>query len=718
MPQPTIALGSSFLDAFAKVPRAKQKKVTEFVSKFRGNPQSSGINYERINDSRDANFRSVRIDQEYRGIVLKPEVGNVYVLLWVDRHDDAYAWARRNRCQVNSTTGVLQLFETGFHLEDRSSDATASAVPIQQVSPPEESPQPLFEIGEEALLRLGVPADLIGMVQGLLSVDQLETVKARLPVEAFEALIFLEAGIPLNDVLEEYASTSDRQVDDGDYRAALLHPASQRQFCVVEDEHELIQMLEAPLERWRIFLHPSQRQLVNRTWNGPVRVLGGAGTGKTVVAMHRTRWLAANVLADDERILFTTFTHNLATDIGNSLQKICSLGQLRQIEVTPLSAWVSQFLSSRGSPLRIVYPGGEDGLYESAWQLAIKRRPAGVELPISFYREEWERVVLPQRVMSQLHYQTASRTGRGVALNRKQRIQIWPVFDEMRSRLTKQGITTVEDAMHKAVDLLGQEPLARPYRAVVVDESQDFGTEAISLIRHLAPEKVNDLFLVGDGHQRIYQRKCALSQCGVNIRGRGRKLRINYRTTEQIRRFATALLEGVEVDDLDGGIDGVADYRSLVQGSPPEVYRATDADDEKTWLAVRINELQSEGLQLVDMCLVTRTQYQLQTYESALTSSGIPVYRLSRTQADDRGRNGVRLATMHRVKGLEFKAVFMAGINEGVVPLKKVVDATSDAVEQRLRDLNERALFHVAATRAVKYLFVSCVAMPSEYLIV
>lgn len=715
--QPTIALGSSFLDAFAQIPRTKQRKVTEFVSKFRSNPQSGGINYEKINDARDSNFRSVRIDQDFRGIVLKPDVGNVYVLLWVDKHDDAYDWARRNRCQVNPTTGVLQLFETDPQTEPAAPVVRPHHdVLAEQTAEASVGALPLFSLDDDTLKRLGVPEDRLAMVHGVCSEEHLEALEKRLPVEAFEALYLLAAGTPLTDVLADYAAKPERAVDASDYAAALQHPDSQRRFHVVEDEMELIQMLEAPLERWRVFLHPSQRQLVERQWNGPVRVLGGAGTGKTVVAMHRARWLAANLLSSGERVLFTTFTHNLATDINNSLRKICTPELFQRIEVRPLNEWVSQFLKRQGYASKIVYPGGQDGHYEACWQAAIQLKPADIDLPPSFYREEWERVVLPQRVMDRVGYLKASRTGRGVALNRKQRGDIWPVFEEMRAQLATRRIATAEDAIHHAVDVLERGEDSRQYRCVVVDEAQDFGPEAMTLVRRLAPEQANDLFLVGDGHQRIYQRKTSLSHCGINIRGRGRKLRINYRTTEQIRRFATALLEGVEVDDLDGGADGTADYRSLVQGMAPEIHRAANAADEASWIARRIRELDAEGLDLADICLVARTQYQLGEYESALVRSGLAVCRLSRDQADERSKPGVRLATMHRVKGLEFKAVLMAGINQGVVPLSKVIEATDDPVERRLRDVNERALFHVAATRAVRYLLVSCSGTPSEYL--
>ncbi len=715
MMQPKIALGDSFLGAFAEIPRSKQKKVMEFVSKFRRNPEASGINYEKINDASDPAFRSVRIDQDYRGIVLKPDAGNVYVLLWVDKHDDAYIWARRNRCRVNPTTGVLQLFEVGEDAHLPSPDVAAPPTGFAKQSA-RESRRPLLNLDDEIYLLLGVPESSLPLVRSLQTVEELEALDKRLPVEAFEALYLLAAGTSLDDILADYAHKPDSSVDTQDIVAALLHPGSQRRFHVVEDEMELIQMLEAPLERWRVFLHPSQRQLVERNWNGPVRVLGGAGTGKTVVAMHRARWLANNVLQVGERLLFTTFTHNLATDIASNLRKICSPDVLAKIEVRPLNEWVSQFVRQQGYASKIVFPGGADGTYEGCWQAALQLKPADLDFPVSFYREEWERIILPQRITERMSYLKASRAGRGVALNRKQRSDIWPVFEEMRAQLSQRKAVTAEDAMHHANDVLARGEDSRQYRSVVVDEAQDLGPEAMCLVRRLSPQQPNDIFIVGDGHQRIYQRKTSLGNCGINIRGRGRKLRINYRTTEQIRRFATAVLEDIEVDDLDDGKDGSQDYRSLIHGELPVLHQAKSLEDEGAWIVNQIKPLEQQGLAQADICIVARVQFQLDDYEKFLRRSGLDICRLSRDQADDRRKPGIRLATMHRVKGLEFKAVFMAGVNDGVVPLDKVIMATDDPVEQRLRDLNERALFHVAATRAVRYLFISSFGKESRFL--
>lgn len=342
--------------------------------------------------------------------------------------------------------------------------------------------------------------------------------------------------------------------------------------------------------------------------------------------------------------------------------------------------------------------------------------PGELDYPDSFYKEEWQRVILSQQVRSRREYFNASRIGRGVALNRRQRADIWPVFEEMREQLARGGFVTVEDAMHHALDLMQSGGDKRSYRAVVVDEGQDFTAESLKLLRALVPEKKNDMFIVGDAHQRIYQRKTSFSQCGINIIGRGRKLKINYRTTELIRRYATALLENVDIDDLDGGIDSTNDYRSLVLGQEPVVQNFTDIDSEIQWLVQQIEQLKNEDVSLSEICCVARTNQLCKSYASILQSHGVPTHTLSRQKSDDRSKEGVRLATMHRIKGLEFRCVMMVGINKGIVPLSIAINASEDVVEQRLSDMNERALFHVAATRAVRYLYISSHGTPSEYL--
>ena len=477
-----VALADTFWTSFARLPKAQTKKVVEFVTKFRQAADSSGINYEKIKNAAQPSFRSVRIDQAYRGIVLKPDTGRTYVLLWVDHHDDAYAWAERTRCEVHPDTGVLQLYETAIIEPPESAEPV-----VEPVAPV--SAAPLFSLELDQLSGIGVPEGMYESVLQVTSEAELEAMQNRLPVEAFEALYLFADGVPWAEIWEEYHFLPNEAVDTGDIDAALERAASKRRFCVIEGELELKEMLAAPLEKWRVFLHPAQRKLVERHWNGPVRVLGGAGTGKTVVAMHRAVWLVRNTLADKKtKVLFLTFNTNLAKDIEYNLSKIATTSDLARIEVINVDAWVSRYLKSHRYPHKIV----GDFHLNDLWNMVIGSvKPSDPSLPDSFFKEEWERVILPNRVMSQDDYLRVSRKGRGVALSRKQRAALWPVFDEMRSNMQHQGWRTYQDATLDAYDLLKQADAPSHYSAVVVDEAQDMGPEALHLIRQLAPEAVS-----------------------------------------------------------------------------------------------------------------------------------------------------------------------------------------------------------------------------------
>lgn len=704
--QPRIALSEQFLDCFADIPKTEQKRVKEFISKFRRDPFSSGINYEKINDAADGNFRSVRVGDNYRGIVLKPDTGNVYLLLWVAKHDDAYDWARRHRCDIHPDTGGLQLLDTS-----------------QRIAAPERPPEPKTKQKEKPrfeafrdreLRRLGVPDQHLALVREVVTDEDLEALEDLLPREAFEALYMLAAGEELDDVMREYALPTTA-VDTTDYAAALERDTSKRRFVVVEDDIDLQRILEAPLEKWRVFLHPSQRRLAKWDCNGPIRVLGGAGTGKTVVAMHRAKWLVSELYPrSNQKILFTTFNANLAKDIAQNLKKLCEPEQLARIEVINIDKWVSRFLKQNRYSHHVVYPHQKD--FAALWKLALDEKPMDPDLPDSFYQEEWERVILPQRVLSKIDYFRARRIGRGVALSRRQRAAIWAVFEELHMQLQQKGYRPIQMAIQDAIELIAEGKSHLPYEAVVVDEAQDMGPDAMKLIRALVPERPNDLFIVGDGHQRIYSHRFALSHCGINIRGRSRKLRINYRTTEETRRFAVAVLEGQEVDDLDEGLDTSSGYRSIMHGRPPEIGKLAGKQEEMEWVQTQIQGLIERGAKEADICIVGRMHWIVKRYETFLQNSGFKTRKLSNNVSDDRSVPGIRLATMHRVKGLEFPYVFMVSINAGVCPLEKAVESSDDPTERRSSEFNERALFHVASSRAIRRLFVCCHGEPSTFI--
>ena len=689
-----VAISSDFLTAFAKLQRSTQGKVTEFLNKFRNDPTSPGINYEKISNATDKRIYSVRIDDTYRGIVIREEETGVYLLLWVDHHDEAYAWAARKRCEVNPKTGSVQLYDVQIS-EDSSSSLQVKAL--------------FASISDDQLLELGVPEEQLAFVKRFSDGKALIAAKDALPQEVFEYLSWLAEDIPVDEVLE-YAREERAKQTASNISEALETPASLKSFVVVEGEDELRRIMAEPLEKWRVFLHPTQRKITKRDYSGSARVLGGAGTGKTVVAIHRAKNLASK-LHSSERILFTTFTANLAADIRENLRKICTLEELRKIEVVHLDSWVNQFLKESGFSAQIEY----DSIPE-LWEKAVAI--ANVDLPFepSFYEEEWNRIVTSQEAFSLEKYIKATRNGRGTRLDRKKRMLVWKVLEAYQSLMKENQVRDINTAMYECCKLLESSGGRPQYTHIIVDEGQDFSDNAYRLLRALSgDEHPNDIFIVGDSHQRIYRNKPTLSKCGINVRGRSSVLKINYRTTEEIRRFAFALLNGISFDDLDEGIDLGDRCQSLMHGEKPVVKNFKDAGAELQYILGEITTLKNAGVELRDICVVARTKKLVDDYIEQFTKAGVRSYSIKRNKSDDRNYDGLRVATMHRVKGLEFQYVFVAAVNSRIVPLPSAINKT-DAISEAETTASEKCLLYVALTRAQKAAYITSYGKQSEFI--
>ena len=345
-----VAISADFLTAYSALPKKIQGKVTEFMNKFRNNPTASGIHYEKLSDCQDKKICSVRIDDTYRGIVVRqPETG-VYLLLWVDHHDEAYAWAKNKKCEINPKTGTIQVYDM---------------IVVPQVIPASQVSMLFSDVSDKDLMELALPEDMLPFARRIGTAEEFYGKKGSFPADAFENLSYLAEGFPLDEVKDlAKHQQGDKKFSDS-FADALDSPETQRSFVVVEGEEELRRIMAEPLEKWRVFLHPAQREIVNKNYSGAARVLGGAGTGKTVVAMHRAKHLAAG-LKDKERILFTTYTTNLAADIRDNLRKICSTEEQKRIDVINLDAWVAQFLREHGYSAEIAYGDTLAKIWEDA----------------------------------------------------------------------------------------------------------------------------------------------------------------------------------------------------------------------------------------------------------------------------------------------------------------------------------------------------------------
>ena len=698
----TVAIADSFLDSFARLPRTEQSKATEFMNKFRRDPSAGGFNYEKIQDAADKNIFSVRIDDAYRGIIARQQGTGSYIVLWVDHHDEAYAWARSKKCVVNKVTGVMQVYDTQTVVMEAAAK-TANATSL------------FASVTDQELVELGLPEEQISLVRAASSLEEFQQLKGILPKDAYEGLEWLANGFPLKEVFDLVASDKGKSAavpNSEDFAAALKNPRSQAAFYVVEGEDALRKILAEPLDRWRVFLHPKQRSIVEKNYSGAARVLGGAGTGKTVVAMHRAKYLASQCGTSKQRVLFTTFTVNLASDISENLKKICSREELERIDVINIDALAVRFLKDHGIKYDVVYNDATAEIWEKAMESC---EDTGMDR--IFFENEWLKVVCAQDAFTEESYVKARRIGCGTRLDRKKRILVWKVFEEYMNLLKEDGKRDAALIMYECRKILEPDQDTPYYSYIVADEGQDLSPGAFRLLRALAGEEhENDIFIVGDAHQRIYKSKASLSQCGINVRGRSSKLRLNYRTTEETRKYAFSLLTGIKFDDMDDYYDDDKPCLSLMNGCKPVVENFKNANEESEYILAEIKRLIGDGVNSGDICLVARTHKLLDGYMQYLNKQEIRTYEIKSSKNDERFIEGVRVATIHRVKGLEFQYVFIAAANNKTIPLDSAIDRT-DKISETESITSEKCLLYVALTRARKQAYITSYGTKSTFLV-
>ena len=689
-----VAIADNFFDSFVSLPRQIQVKVTDFINKFRNNPRSPSINLEKVYNAQDEKLFSARINDTYRAIIAIEEETKVYLILWVDHHDEAYEWAKRKKCIINKDLGSIQVFDV--LVENQEIDNN------------------LFkDFSDKQLVDIGVPNEQLLLVRSIENVSEFNNRKDSFSKETYEYLEWIANGFDYNEVKELY--DSQKLVFEPiptNFAEALQNSNTKHSFVVVEGEEELEKIMAEPLEKWRIFLHPSQRKIVEKNYNGPARVTGGAGTGKTVVAMHRAKELVKH-LDPDKKILFTTFTSNLANDIQDNLRKICNSSDMKKIEVINLDAWVSQFLKLNGYNYSICY---DDDKIDEIWETALIESGEQLSYDYSFIRDEYVKIIVCQEELSLQAYMNASRIGRGIRIDRQTKQKIWHVVEEYLRLLKDMQIKDIDTAMFECRTVLKNYKKKLVYQNIIVDEGQDFSTNAYKLLRLIAGEEhQNDIFIVGDAHQRIYKKKAVLSKCGINVRGRGSLLKLNYRTTEEIRKYAFALLKGISFDNLDSEEENQDICQSLTHGDEPIIKHFKNGSEECNYLYEEINNLIANGVDNKNICIIARTHKYVSQYNSFFTSKGMRVYEIRGSKTDDRNYEGIRLATMHRVKGLEFQYVFIVACNDRVIPLASVVNSL-DPITKEENIISERCLLYVALTRAQKKAYITSYGNKSEFL--
>jgi len=701
-----------------KLPDRVSAKFLDMMTRYMSDPSGNGLNLEAVQGAGDRGVKSVRVDQGYRAIAF--ESGKDIMFIHVNEHDKAYRWATGRSVQVDPATNRIRIVE----------EVPRSSVEVVTEALSPEAPHLFENVSDKRLLSLGVLEAELPTLRQLHNQADLDQAEDSFDPMSFDILIALSAGFEDDEIIEligagQIDGEESPKATGMDFSEAIASDESRQRIFIPETEDELRRFFEGDLDGWRVFLHRDQRRFAYRDYNGPAMVRGGAGTGKTVVAMHRAKHLADQIAEDPsregEQVLVTTFTTSLAYDIEANLKTLCPEHLSKaspRIEVINLDRWVSGFLKRKKFERDIAYFGEERARLEEIWREIFDDRGVPEGLSEAFVRAEWEQIIQAKGLMTERSYFKVSRTGRGTPLDRRKRSELWEIFTNYRSRMMDEGLAEPDDAYREAVEILGAEAPNLPYSSVVVDEGQDMGEQAFRLIRAIVPEGAdgdkNSIFIVGDAHQRIYGRRASMSACGINIRGRSRKLRLNYRTSDEIRTWAVSILEGMSVDDLDDGLDSLNGYTSVFKGPSPELVSYASQEEEVAGLIKWLKSLGENGIEISDVGILASTNAQLDVIGARLSDAGLETVLLKSNRADDRGRAGVRLTTMHRAKGLEFHAVALPFLSKGAFPSKAALRSAVDDVDRRNILQQQKSLLHVAATRAKRALRVSWAGEPTE----
>ena len=683
----TFLIADTFSDSLARLTGEEQKAVKTAAFDLQMNPAKPGLSFHKLDKARDKNFASVRVNADIRLIVHRTP-GSL-LLCYVDHHDRAYAWAARRKMETHPKTGAAQIVEVRELVRE-------VVIPVHtlQVKEPPPKPRLFATIPEADLLGYGVPLEWMEDVRQA-DEDSLLVLADRLPAEAAEALLEIATGgrpripapVPVATPFE--------------------HPDAQRRFRVMTNVEELERALDYPWERWTIYLHPEQRQWVECDYSGPARVSGSAGTGKTIVALHRAVHLARQ--HPDARILLTTFSDTLANALRTKLRRLVGNEPklAERIDVHSLDALGGRLYKAHHGALRLASRDDVRDLLREALEAA-----EGHRFTLQFLLTEWEQVVDAWQLGTWEAYRDVVRLGRRTRLPESRRVVLWGIFERVQAALKAKGLLT-SSALFTMLAATMEGLKSPPFDFSVIDEAQDISVSQLRFFAAMGGNRPNALFFAGDLGQRIFQQPFPWKTLGVDIRGRSRTLRINYRTSHQIRRQADRLLDP-ELSDADGNREGRGDTISVFNGPPPEILTFKSEEDESAAVGAWLKKQAGDGLLPHEMGVFVRSDAQLVRARRAVEQAGLPF-----TVLDDRIETiggKVAVSTMHLAKGLEFRAVAVMACDDEIIPLQARIETVGDEADlQEVYD-TERHLLYVACTRARDRLLVTSVDPASEFL--
>ncbi len=686
-------IADTFYKALTKLSNEEMKAAKMTVFDLQADRSGNSLRLHKLDRAKDKRFWSVSVNMDIRIIVHKD--GESLLLCYVDHHEDAYQWAQNRRLEVHPTTGAAQIVEVIEKVEEVRIPIYQQEAPKDTAAPSRFKERPLRNHTDEFLMKYGVPEVWLDKLRAA-DEDELLALAERLPSEAGEAVLDLAVGV-VPEVPEPIARDAN----------PFEHPDAMRRFRTIDSKEELAAALDFPWDKWTVFLHPSQRAMVGKDFSGPARVSGAAGTGKTVVALHRAVHLAKD--NEDARILLTTFSDALANALQDKCHRLLRPEPrvAEQIDVYALDAVGERLYKARGGKKRLVDPQTvRSYITENAKKLEQ-------DFTDHFLFKEWEEVVDPIQLTTWESYRDVTRIGRRTRLPVSRREELWKVFAAVFEELEAKNEITRAGLFHDLAAQFTTTGQHAPYEYIIVDEAQDISPPQLKFLGAMAQNRPNSLFFAGDLGQRIFQAPFSWEQLGVKIRGRSRTLRINYRTSHQIRQQADKLLSAI-IEDVDGNKEERKHMQSVFNGPAPELLRNETEKEEQQkvaeWIAARIEE----GIAPEEIALFVRSENELQRARKAIAVAGLPACELDERLRTQEGY--VTLSTMHLAKGLEFRAVAVIAIDEDIIPSAERIEAVTDQMGIEEVYDTERHLLYVACTRARDHLLMSCVGEGSEFL--
>ena len=706
----------SYFDSLAPLSKDERYAVWDAVNTMeQGNMASLGLHDEPLH-GKGKGFRSCRANQDVR--VIYVPFGDEGVLCYAGHHDDAYKWAERHKCAQNPVTHMVQVYE------DVATQTAAPVVATATFPPAGDRPNPFLDWpSDDDLKVLGVPDDQLAFVRSIKNEDDLADKGAAgvMPDNLWNILVdLIDEPSKLTEHLESARAAAAALGANATLSQQMaVNASSNGPFSFLSGDELLNRMRAGALDAWRVFLHPEQLSVVNKNFNGPVKVIGGAGTGKTVVAIHRVKWLLENPFANVQgKILLTTFTNTLAGDLKRLLADICTPEQMARVDVQTLDKTAQELLRANGVSAKIDYTN-ESNISKKYMTPSMSAVGYVGRRTVTFFLDEYEQVVEADGIESEEAYLLANRSGRNTPLSTDERKQMWPVFVKFRELFANSGLRRRGEAFNKAMALL-QNGVASPYIAVVVDEVQDLDSPALRLVAALSGNsatevKPNSLMLVGDAHQRIYGRRVSLVSCGIQTKGRSKTLKMNYRCTQKIRLRAESILAGVPVDDLDGGVASLRGGRSLVLGKAPDEKRFNSDDELVKYIEATIKGwMETDNAHAEDDCKKRFSDYAIllpsngeaERMVQAFQHTWVPAELVVGDVKAEAGDPSVRVMTLHRAKGLEFSGVVLVA-SQGKWPRKPPrFDTLSDSEKEDLL-MREKSLLYVGMTRAISHVLLT-----------